>query len=55
MIAWIAKRLILTLPLILFRRSFVGGILSFLLLRKLSNKDSAQNRRASASSQGRYW
>ena len=54
MIAWIAKRLILTLPLFLFRRSFVGGIITVLLLRKLSSRDSAPNRGTSASRRGQW-
>jgi hypothetical protein len=36
MFAWIARRLILSLPLLMFRRSFVGGLISLFLLRKLS-------------------
>jgi hypothetical protein len=34
--AWIAKRLIFALPMLMFRRSFVGGLISLFLLRKLS-------------------
>jgi hypothetical protein len=54
MINWIAKRLILTLPFFLFRRSFLGGVISFLLLRKLSTRDSSRNR-AAAPRRGQGW
>ena len=46
MIAWIVKRLMFMLPMFLFRRSFLGGIISFFLLRKLSRGGSNSRRRA---------
>jgi hypothetical protein len=46
MITWIAKRLIFMLPMFVFRRSFLGGIISFLLLRKLGQGRRNPRRRA---------
>jgi len=46
------KRMLFALPVFFFRRSFIGGLISFFLLKKLTEKDSGRS--MSSSSRGQY-